>query len=279
MAKNLEKQNNSTGDPEESFNDEMRRLMAGASNTEQDADIEEDEDEDQDEGLEEDDIPQDNESEEDEEPEGSPDDFEDDEDEDEEPDKQTKALVYWKKRAKAAEKLAGTPKQAPVQKQPQKVLLESLKADLIKKGYDEDTADFMAQQTVEIQELKQRTAISDFKAENANLLSKYPNARSRIPEILSKMEAAGFSAEQVCVAMFGQVSSPKDARAKASVKDSAEPAVGRKDVSNLTNRTEQRRDKATISQADVKKKQDFENKFGIKMDNKRWLEVKQEYNL
>lgn len=274
MAKNLEKKSESAEDPETSFNQEMQRLMAGGDKDAHETEPEPDEDQDKipDDGIDSDSA----EPEPDDETEAT----EDTGDEEEEPeaDSRTKALVYWKKRAKAAERLA-TSTQPTVPKQPQKIALETLKAQLVAKGYDADTAEFMAQQSIEIQELKHGRAVSDFKADNASLLSRYPNSKSRIPEILSKMEAAGFTAEQVCVAMFGSVSSPKDTRAKLSLEDDEDAPTAGKDVSNMAARTESRREKTALSDIDLRKKQKFEDDFGVKVDNKRYLELKQDYNL
>jgi hypothetical protein len=154
------------------------------------------------------------------------------------------------------------------------------KKDLLKyyeqQGYSDEEAKRMAESDLTLRELKQRVAVTEFKAENAELFTQYPDARTQIDRILQVMTQTGFTAEQVCRAMFYN-SNPAQERAEAAVTGKLNSKPADNTVSSAT-RSGITPQSASLSQTDRKTKAEFEAHYGA-ISNERFLELKEKYNL
>jgi len=80
---------------------------------------------------------------------------------------------------------------------------ESLVAQYVERGHDEETAKRYAEQDIENKLIKEQLAVLKFERDNADVFAMYPEARERSQEIMEKAQAADLTAEQICRALFG----------------------------------------------------------------------------
>lgn len=186
-------------DNEDLFSD----IFADDDEDEEDSDSPEEEEEDADE----------------EEPDEEPDDEEDESEEPPEPPKKkhkkTPAeikLVNLIKENKRLQKEKQEIERKAQEKQ-QEQQTESLTAEYLSQGYDEDTAKKMARDDLRFNQLEERQAVLDFREENADVFSVYPEARTNAADIMRRANAANLTAEQICFALYGEPVNAKDQRA------------------------------------------------------------------
>lgn len=194
--------------------------------------------------------------------------------------KEQSAIIRLKKEQKELKK------QLEAQQEKQAMnLSQKNKEDNVKKylalGYDEETSKHFAENDLMIARTTKKLATLEFKADNAELLKKYPGANADMDKIMDVMESTGFTAEQVCRAMYPIAEvNPVKARATAAVTGKlagAEPtgnAVSRAMMSEKETKT------STLSAADRTKKKEFERNFGFgTLSDERFKELKDQYNL
>lgn len=154
---------------------------------------------------------------------------------------------------------------------------QDLIASYVSKGYEADTAEYMASRDMDIEYLKQEVAESKFQAQNPDLFEKYPKAQSEIQTIMRNMKATGLTASQICLAMYADTVNQSFEKAKAAVSGTLE----RKPVNNAlgsASRTLPATQPKDLSSADAKKKKEFESQFG-KVTNERYYELKEKFGL
>lgn len=148
-------------------------------------------------------------------------------------------------------------------------------------GYDEETSKHFAENDLLIARTTKKLATLEFKADNAELLKKYPSANTDMDKIMNVMEATGFTAEQVCRAMYPIAEvNPVKARATAAVtgklsgNETSGNAVSRAMLSEKEVKT------SALTAADRTKKKQFEANFGFgTISDERFLELKEQYHL
>lgn len=90
----------------------------------------------------------------------------------------------------------------------QKQEKDTLKAALVEKGYDEETAERRADEELRIRRIEERQAILDFREENEEVFAKYPQAKQEAKRILQSVTATGMTALQVCRGLYGESARP-----------------------------------------------------------------------
>ena len=257
-------------DPEKDFNDKLKSIIQADTGADDQAetenDVAADADDDDEEGLHEIDV-----------------DDEDLEEEVEEPvatapvrkvTKEQAAIISLKKQIKELKDIvtvkADQERQAVVSKQK-----ESLIQEYVDNGYDEDQAKRLAEKDLKILAIEQKVERNNFKMSNTKLLDKYPQAEAEIDRIMSIMETSKLSAEQVCVALYHTPEVDKRERAKAAVTGQLPKSGSANSISSAT-RTATAPVETSLSQADRRKKAEFEQWFGT-VSNERFLELKEKY--
>ena len=113
-----------------------------------------------------------------------------------------KLINLKKELAQAQKELIEKEKQLQVKANEQEK--ENLREELVKKGYDPEYAESFAESKIEIKQLKEKAAIADFKDENEDVFSKYPQARVNAATIMRNVQLTGMTAEQICIGLYGE---------------------------------------------------------------------------
>ena len=156
--------------------------------------------------------------------------------------------------------------------------LETLVSKYTESGYDEDTARQWAKTEFEMQDIKQQLAISNFKADNAGLFEIYPDAKTDANKIIRTMNLTGFSAKQVCRALYAEETNPSKERARKAVSGTLERTPSNNSISSAT-RTP-RSGTASLSETEKKSKSKFMQTIGLdSLDDKEYLKYKEQYGI
>ena len=156
--------------------------------------------------------------------------------------------------------------------------METLVAKYTESGYDEDTAKQWAKTEFGMQEMKQQLAISNFKADNAGLFEIYPDAKADANKIIQTMNLTGFSAKQVCRALYAEETNPSKERAKKAVSGTLERTPTNNSISNAT-RTP-RSGITGLSEAEKRSKSNFMKTIGLDtLDDGEYLKYKEQYGI
>lgn len=157
----------------------------------------------------------------------------------------------------------------------------ALEAKYLTDGYDADTAKYMAERETRLTDMEQRVELSEFKADNAQLFVKYPEAKQDASTIMKHMKATGLTAEQICTAMYQKVESERDSRAKAAAKGTLQSSANNDNPVSRANRSAATVNEQSLSAYDRKVKEELERNFtnGEKLSNKRYFELKAKHGL
>lgn len=189
---------------------------------------------------------------------------------------QAKIVALKRELKEAKEKLNAAVTQEKVQAETKQ--LDELVGKYTALGYDEDTSKHYAQTDFEMQEIKRELATAKFIAANADLLKVYPDAKNDTDKILNTMKLTGFTAKQVCRAMYDQeTTNPKMERAKQAVSGKLERKESTNSVSSAT-RSASGEQKTQLTESQRIDKKKFERMFNLgDMSPKEYLELKSEY--
>lgn len=148
---------------------------------------------------------------------------------------------------------------------------EDLKSQFVEQGFDEDTATTMAASELRILKLEERTAVAEFKEENASLFNKYPDAKGNAVDIMKKSKSSGLSPEQVCIALYSKQRIPSEERAATAAKGLPTREV---DTKTTTSSRNSESDGAALTQAQMKDKKTMERMFndGQEIPIKEYIE-------
>ena len=150
------------------------------------------------------------------------------------------------------------------------------KDDLVKKyvseGYDEDTAERNAVQDLKISQVEKRLEIAEFKAENAALFQRYPNAITEIDKIMRDSKFTGLSPEVLCKAMYQEQSNPSQERANAAVTGNLKSKTANNSVSNASRAASSSVTKA-LTPLEKQKKAEYEEAFNHVVTDKEFREL------
>lgn len=267
-------------EPEEAFNRNLRKLLAAdePDAVEDEPEVEEIEEELEDDS---DEDPETDISEED------PDEEELDEPQEEEikpvkkkPSNKEQAKIVELKRELKEERERRVKAEAVSQATAHAEALENLVSKYTGEGYDEDTAKRYATQDIKMQQIERQLAISNFKAENAELFGMYPEAKQDVDKILRTMDTTGWTAKQVCRGLYEEVSNPVKDRAKKAVSGTLERKPANNSVSNAT-RTSGSTSAIALTQAQKTAKKNFERMFPNlgELSAKDYLKLKEQYGI
>lgn len=189
--------------------------------------------------------------------------------------KQTKALSKEEKAILALKKELKLAKQLLKEKEVETERAESekRKANAIQsykdKGYDEDTANLYANNELELLAIKEKLAITEFKEENAEVLRKYPDAKSDVRWLMDAVAKTGLSAEQLCRGKYGDALNKADRRADDAMRGMIDDSI--EDVASSAIRSATRATDAVLSDADRRNKATLEKMTGVKISPKEYL--------
>jgi hypothetical protein len=156
--------------------------------------------------------------------------------------------------------------------------LESLVNSYTAQGYDEDTAMRYGKQDFKMQDIERQLAVSNFKAENADLFKMYPEAKANIETIMKKIDASGFTAEQVCSVLYREPTNPTKERAIQAVSGTLKRPKVNNSVSNATRTT--RSGSGALTESDKKAKAKFMDKIGLtELDDAEFLGYRERYGI
>lgn len=187
------------------------------------------------------------------------------------------AIVLLKRKLKASQDKIAELEQGQIAKEAEKNRT-ALEQKYQKAGYDADTAKYMAARDTEMAEIKAQLASTNFRADHAELLAQYPEAKAKIGTIIRNMQLTGMTAEQVCHGMFFKGESPREERNRKAVTGQLEPKPSSNGLSQAARTESQPARDVALTAKDVAGKQKYEELFG-KISNKRYLELKTKYNL
>ena len=282
--KNLESANNSNDD----ILSEHKAAEAGVEAFDLDADndfideedimpkfslVEDDEEDDQEPDIEEDDEDQDEE----------PEELDDQEDEEPQEDvKPTKANNTSKLTSKEEKAIVALKREQKKLREENRKMQEqlaekdrtkkqtSLKQKYIDEGHDEATANYMAQQDIRTQQQQERLDLLEFKDQNFDILSRYPDATKDIARIKRTVEAAGITVEQACRGLYGTDRPDYERRARERIAIDDE---GDDNAISRASRAGTAPKQSRLTAQERKAKQYIETKFlnGEKLSDKEFL--------
>lgn len=189
--------------------------------------------------------------------------------------KEEKAILALKKENKQIKALL-----KEQQKESERLETEQRKANVVKeyrdKGYDDTTADLYASNELKIRAMEEKIALQDFKEENYEVLSKYPQARSEMKWLMDAVEKTGLTAEQICLGKYGSPLNAKDRRADEAMRGMIDDSV--EDRATATMKGANRQVEQGLTQADLRNKKILEGIQGEKMSVKEFLAYKSKHN-
>ena len=150
---------------------------------------------------------------------------------------------------------------------------ENLQAQFVAQGYDEDTAKNMAANEIRIKQIELRQAVLDFRDANEDTFDKYPEAKKNVADIMQKSKASGLTAEQICMALYGQAKvNPREERASRAARGEATRVTTEDSVSRAS-RTGTRQEEVSLTSAQRREKRILEQTFnnGKQMTNAEYL--------
>ena len=151
---------------------------------------------------------------------------------------------------------------------------EKLESDFVAQGYDEDTAKNMAANEVRIKQIEQRQAILDFRDNNEEVFDRYPEAKKNVADIMQKSTASGLTAEQICLALYGQgQAKPREERAARAVRGESTRETGTDVVSEASRFGNRPEGESSLTAGQRKEKRMLERMFnnGDKMTDAEYL--------
>lgn len=158
---------------------------------------------------------------------------------------------------------------------------ENIKAKYLADGYEEDVAEDNAEKEARLIRQEERLAIMEFREEHFDVLAQYPEAKADIAEIMeiANRPHSRITVEQICKAMYGDPKGYSE-RARAAAtgrlpRREDDDAVGRAAMGS--SRVKQ----TTLDTTDIEKKRRLQDEVlgGKKITNKRYLELKEKYQL
>lgn len=144
-------------------------------------------------------------------------------------------------------------------------------AKLVEQGLDENEA----RQQVHNEELEQRILVAEFKVDHAGLLTKYPEIKNNIAEIVKKSQSAGLSPEEYCFAKFEYGQPAQERRAREAMKGTLETQVENNSVSKAT-RTAETKTVVALTANERQKKRQYEEQFGA-ISGERFKELYEQH--
>jgi hypothetical protein len=145
---------------------------------------------------------------------------------------------------------------------------ETLAQKYIEEGDSETTAKYKAAQELQLSEMNEKIAISEFKADNAKLLEKYPEAKLHIKKIMKDMEATGDSAETRCEVMFKDTRPEREVRAEKAARGQLESNANNDNTVSRANRSAEQPTTLTLTAREKALQQELEKQFGEKWSAK-----------
>lgn len=144
---------------------------------------------------------------------------------------------------------------------------DKLKEKYLANGDDDATAAFKAEKDIKYAELEQKIALAELKAEHADTLKQFPEAKNHLAKIMKDMDATGDTFEQRCKVMFDKPENPIETRARLAARGEL---VSDKDSDNAVSRAERSAEtprNAALSEAERREKRVFLAAFGDKLGN------------
>ena len=182
--------------------------------------------------------------------------------------KEEKAILALKKELKVAKQLLKT--QAA---ETERIEAEQRKANAIQsykdKGYDEDTANLYANNELKLKSLEEKLALTEFKEENAEVLRKFPEAKTEIRWLMEAVEKTGLSAEQLCRGKYGDALNKADRRADDAMRGMIDDSI--EDVASSAIRSASRPTDVALTDSDRRNKTQLEKMTGVKISSKEYL--------
>lgn len=182
--------------------------------------------------------------------------------------KEEKAILSLKKELKLA-KLLLKEKDTEAQK------VESVqrKANVIQsykdKGYDDDTAALYANNELKLVAMEEKLAMTEFKEENAEVLRKYPDAKTEIRWLMDAVQKTGLSAEQILRGKYGDTLNKADRRADDAMRGMIDDSI--EDVASSAIRSATRATSEVLSESDRRNKSMIEKISGVKISTKEYM--------
>lgn len=182
--------------------------------------------------------------------------------------KEEKAILALKKELKLAKQLLKEKAD-----ESERVASEQRKANVIQsykdKGYDEETAVLYANNELKMKVLEEKLAVTEFKEENAEVLAKYPEAKSDLKWLMDAVEKTGLSAEQLCRGKYGDSMNKSDRRADDAMRGRIDDSI--EDVASSAIRSANRQVEQSLTESDRRNKAQLEKLSGVKISPKDYL--------
>lgn len=185
--------------------------------------------------------------------------------------KAEKLIVKLKKDKKALEDKVKQFEQAEAVKELARQK-EQLKQTYVKQGYDEDTAESMADTKQTLATQGEQLKMLTFSMKNSTVLAQYPAATADIKKIMSMVDNYGVSVEQVCKILYPDTAPSYEKRAEAAVKGSL-PKAAQADQASKAGKVSENRQSVVLSQRDQIGKAKLESIVGEKYTNAEYLEL------
>jgi hypothetical protein len=111
-----------------------------------------------------------------------------------------KAIDTWKKQKQENKALRKRLEvlEAQEQEKEMKHKRQALASKYIERGWDEEYANEQADKAIEAEAVKEKVKKLEFLTENAEILSKYPDAKRDVAKLLKLQKSTGWSLEKIC---------------------------------------------------------------------------------
>lgn len=192
---------------------------------------------------------------------------------------QKRTIALLEKKARELEEKVASAETQKVEQQ-KVATKDQLKANYVKAGYDEDTANEMAENKMEILELRQATKATSIALDNAEVIAKYPQAKRDMAKLIDIMDKTGFDFEQACLGQYGKqaIATPAfEQTAKQSVLNAGRPvAQSNSDTISRLARSSEPVKGVALTQAERADKAEVE-KFAGEITDERYKELKKSF--
>lgn len=142
------------------------------------------------------------------------------------------------------------------------------------KGYDDETAEMYAENEFKLKSLEEKLSLQEFKDDNYEVLSMYPQARKDLKWAMEAQKSTGLTVEQLLRGKYGDALPEDERRARDSYNSGSD--YSESIVSNAV-RSATRPTQSNLTTRELQQKSQLEDMIGAKMTIKEFNDQKSKF--
>lgn len=142
------------------------------------------------------------------------------------------------------------------------------------KGYDDETAEMYAENEFKLKSLEEKLSIQEFKDNNYEVLSMYPQAKKDLKWLLEAEKSTGMTVEQLLRGKYGDALPEDERRARDSYNGNSDYS---EDIVSKAVRSASSPSQLALTTKELRQKNQLEEMVGFKMTVKQFNEQKSKF--